>query len=204
MARSSQTDHHPCPRDAPRRSLQAVQLNVETFLQQSLWWLVHGVAILLCFAGVFVSLLSITGGWLIAASAALLTWYRPDAQPGWTLVIILLVACVLVEVADAVAGSLGISRRGGSAKAGWAALFGGLIGMVLGGFIPVPILGSLIGMCAGSFACAFWVERNRLQHDAHAAHIAWGAVWARLGVMVIKTVAALGMSAAMWYDLLAQ
>jgi uncharacterized protein YqgC (DUF456 family) len=177
---------------------------VADLFQQTGWWLVHGVAILLCFSGIFISLLSITGGWLVTATAALLTWYRPDSQPGWTFVIILLVACVLVEVADAVAGSLGISRRGGSAKAGWAALFGGLIGMVLGGFIPVPVLGSLIGMCAGSFAFAFWVERSRLQHDARAAHIAWGAVWARLGVMVIKTVTALGMTVALWYDVLAR
>jgi len=177
---------------------------VAELLQQTGWWLIHGAAILLCFFGIFISLLSITGGWLVAVAAALLTWYRPDAQPGWSVVIALLVTCVLVEIADAVAGSLGISRRGGSAKAGWAALLGGLIGMVLGGFIPIPIVGSLIGMCAGSFAFAFWVERNRLQHDAQAAHIAWGAVWARLGVMVIKTVAALGMSVAMWYDLLAR
>jgi uncharacterized protein YqgC (DUF456 family) len=177
---------------------------VDALFQQSLWWLVHGIAILLCFSGVFISLLSITGGWLVAASAALLTWYRPDTQPGWFFVVTLFAVCVLVEIADAVAGSLGISRRGGSAKAGWAALFGGLLGMVLGGFIPIPIIGSLIGMCAGSFTFAFWVERNRLQHDAQAAHIAWGAVWARLGVMFIKTIAALGMSVAVWYVLLTQ
>ena len=170
--------------------------------QQTGWWLVHGAAVLICFTGIVLSLLSITGGWLIAGAAALLTWYRPDAQPGWTMVVALLAVCVVVEVADAVAGSLGIARRGGSAKAGWAALIGGLLGMVLGSFIPIPILGSLFGMCAGSFAFAFWVERNRLQHDARAAHIAWGAVWARLGVMVVKTAAALGMTATMWYALL--
>ncbi len=173
------------------------------FFQHAASWSIHGAAVLLCLIGLFISLLSISGTWLVALAAALLTWCRDDSLPGWPLVAVLLALSVVVEVIDFVAGSLGIARRGGSSAAGWAALIGGLFGMVAGSIIPIPVVGGIIGMCAGSFAFAFWVERRRLQHDAHAAHIAWGAVWARLGVMFIKTLATLGMTAAMWYGIMA-
>ncbi len=178
------------------------------FFQQAASWGFHGAAFLLCVTGVFLSLLSFTGSWLVAGAAALLTVVRADGEPGWVLTGVLLGLCVAIEVVDAVAGSLGITRRGGSRAAGWAALGGGFVGMFAGGLIPVPLLGSVIGMCAGSFAAAFWVERRRLEreaagaagdHDARAAHIATGAVWARLAVMLIKTLAALGMAVVLGY-----
>jgi len=181
---------------------------VAEFFQQAASWGFHGAAFMLCMAGVFVSLLSFTGSWLVAGAAALLTVVRADGEPGWVFTGVLLGLCVAVEVFDAVAGSLGITRRGGSRAAGWAALGGGFLGMFAGGLIPVPLLGSVIGMCAGSFSAAFWVERRRLVREAggaagdygsRAAHIATGAVWARLAVMLVKTLSALGMAVALGY-----
>lgn len=171
---------------------------METILQSAGWWLCHGTAAVLCLAGLFVSLFSFTGSWLVVIASGLLFWIRDDgAVTGW-LVLSLVGISALVEVFDFFAGTVGIARRGGSAKAGWAALVGGMIGMILGGFM-IPVLGSLIGMCAGSFLFAYVVERNRLNHDSKAAHIARGAVWARLGVMFVKVTATLGTTAALWY-----
>ena len=158
---------------------------------------------MLCLSGILLSLLSITGAWLVVMAAGLLYWCRPEGSVPLWLIAAIVLAGVALEIIDFIAGKIGISRRGGSAAAGWAALVGGLIGMVLGAFIPIPLFGSLIGMCAGSFVCAFAVERRRLQHDAQAAHIAWGAVWARLAVMFIKTVAALALTAGLWFVVLA-
>ena len=50
------------------------------------------------------------------------------------------------------------------------------------------------GMLVGSFACAFAVERYRLKHSGQAARIAWGAVIARLLVILLKVAATLGMT----------
>jgi uncharacterized protein YqgC (DUF456 family) len=115
---------------------------------------------------------------------------------------VFLAVSLLVEVFDFFAGQLGVTRRGGSARAGWAALVGGFAGMLAGSLLPIPVLGSLLGMAAGSFLFAYWVERRRLQQDAQAAHIAWGAVWARLAVMFVKTITALGMMVYLWYVVL--
>ncbi|MBT8046316.1 MAG: DUF456 family protein, partial [Pontiella sp.] len=59
-------------------------------------------------------------------------------------------------------------------------------GMVLGTFIPIPIFGNLIGMMLGSFGCAFLVEHSKMKKATHAAHVATGAVLARVGVIFIK------------------
>lgn len=159
------------------------------------------LALVLCLAGIFISLVSFTGAWLIALASVLLVVMTASGSPGWPVALSFLAICVLLEVFDFFAGVWGVSRRGGSALAGWAALFGGLAGMVAGAIIPVPVVGSLIGLLAGSFVCAYAVEKHRLQHHDQAARIARGAVWARLGVMLAKTVAALGMTAYLCYAL---
>jgi len=124
---------------------------------------------------------------------------RPDAAPGWWVNSAFVGVSIVMELYDFLAGKWGVTRRGGSAAASWAALFGGIAGIFAGGLIPIPLVGSLIGMMLGSFLCAYAVEMRRLRHDAQAAHIARGAVWARLQVMVVKTVVALGMTGYLWY-----
>lgn len=164
-------------------------------------WTGWSLVVVLSLAGVLVSLMSFTGAWLISLAAVLLIVLRPDGEPGWWVAGSFLAVSTGLEIFDFFAGNWGVSRRGGSAAAGWAALGGGLVGMVLGAWIPVPVLGSLIGLLAGSFVCAYAVERRRLDHVGQAAHIARGVVWARLLVMMTKTVAALGMAGYLWYAL---
>jgi len=65
-------------------------------------------------------------------------------------------------------------------------------GMVLGTFIPPPLLGSLLGMLAGSFLLAYLVERRRLE-KGDAAHIALGAVVSRILILLLKVVTTLVM-----------
>jgi uncharacterized protein YqgC (DUF456 family) len=168
-------------------------------LLHAVGWLLMAV---LSLAGVLVSLASFTGAWLIALAALVFVWMGAADVQGWWIAGLFLVFCVGLEIFDFFAGKWGVSRRGGSSAAGWAALGGGLLGMVLGAMIPLPVLGSFIGMLAGSFGAAYWVEKRRLMHGAKAAHIARGAVWARLMVMFVKTVAALGMTFYLWYVML--
>lgn len=156
------------------------------------------LTVFLCCIGLLLSALALSGTWMVLASALLVKWahivHPPEGEAvGWEMLIVFALLCIAVEAFEALAGFMGVQKRGGSRRAGVAALFGGLIGAVVGsGFLPV--IGTLLGMLAGSFALAFLVERNRLQHDGQAAHIAWGTVWARLTVLFTKTVLTLGMS----------
>lgn len=148
----------------------------------------HLLILLLCVSGIVVSCFTFTGLWLIGLAALLAQLFF--GEPSWWMVAGLLAASAFLEVLEWAASFLGIAKRGGSSAAGWAALGGSLVGMMLGGFIPIPVLGSLVGLLAGGFLCAYGVERRRMERGA-AAHVARGAVWARLLVLLLKLGAAL-------------
>ncbi|MBM4143514.1 MAG: DUF456 domain-containing protein [Lentisphaerae bacterium] len=161
-------------------------------LSTLLGWLgILGVS-LLCLAGVVLSAFSVSGTWLVAGAAALAALVR-EGFPGWGTVAVFAVISLLVEGAEAVAGAWGVKRRGGSGLAAAAAVLGGLLGLLLGTLIPVPVAGSLLGMIVGSYALAFAVEARRLRNAEQAASIARGTVLARLAVILLKLAATLGM-----------
>jgi len=148
------------------------------------------LTILLCTIGVFISALAFSGTWMVLL-AAVITFFASDVPGPGTLITFALL-CIGAEIIEALAGYFGVQKRGGSKRAGLAAITGGLIGAVIGSGI-FPIIGTFFGMLFGSFALAFLMEWNRLKHHGEAAGIALGAVWARLGVMFLKTAITLGM-----------
>lgn len=150
---------------------------------------------LLCLVGVFLSCLGISGTWLVVGGTLMAAWIRPDPFPGWWTVGVFAVLSGLVELAEALAGLWGVRRRGGSKLAGFMAVLGGLAGLLLGSLIPIPVVGSLLGMVAGSFGLVFAVETFRLKHTQKAARIAWGAVIAHVLVILLKVLMTLGLAA---------
>ena len=159
------------------------------------WLSVAGVflawtaCVLLCLGGLALSAFSISGTWLVfgaALGASFLT--GPDQFPGWAALLGFFAVAAAVDIIEWFAASWGVRRRGGSAAAGWLALVGSLGGAILGGMV-VPILGSLVGMMAGSFALVYVAERRRLKKTSPAAHIARGAVLAGMSVLLLKVVA---------------
>jgi len=154
-------------------------------------FLLIALAALLCAIGLILSALAFSGTWLVLL-AALITKLSIGFPTLGTLIAFALL-CIATEALEALAGFLGVQKRGGSRLAGGAAIFGGLLGAVIGSAI-FPILGTLIGMLLGSFGLAYAAEALLAKKHAEAAHIALGAVWARLGVMLFKTVLTAGMS----------
>jgi uncharacterized protein YqgC (DUF456 family) len=145
--------------------------------------------------GLAFSCLAVSGTWLIVL-AALGTHFLVDAGrfPGWGTLAGMLLLCAAVEIVEGVAATWGVHRRGGSRMAGWMAFFGSVGGAILGGiFIPVPLIGSLIGMIAGSFLLVYLAEWNRLRHAGKAFRIARGAGWASVAVLVVKVAATVGL-----------
>lgn len=149
------------------------------------------LAALLCLTGLLLSTLTFSGTWLVLA-AAIISKLAVGVPNLGTFVVFILI-CIAAEVLEMLAGFIGVRKRGGSRLAGLAALIGGLAGAALGTAFS-PVLGTIAGILLGSFASAFLVEWLRLRHHGTAAHIAWGAVWARLAVLFLKTALTLGMS----------
>ena len=149
---------------------------------------------LLCIAGLVLSCLSISGTWLVVAGAVLAAIIRSEPFPGLWTVLVFIALAILVEAVEAVAGAFGVRKRRGSKLAGLAAVVGGLLGLALGTLIPVPVLGSLLGMLTGSFGLVFAVEACRLKQANRAVGIAWGTVLARVFVILVKVSVTLGMA----------
>ena len=156
---------------------------------------IYSLAGLLCLVGFVLSCLSLSGTWLVLAATGLVAWARWPEFPGIGTLVVFLLLCIGVEILEALAAAWGVKKRGGSKAAGWAALGGGFLGMILGSFLPIPVIGNLLGMIAGSFGCAFLVEHAKMKRAAHAAHVATGAVLARLGVVFLKVGITLAMTA---------
>ena len=159
-------------------------------------WVLAG---LLCLVGTGLSLLTISGTWLVLAATAVVAWTSDRAFPGILTLLVFAVLCVLVEVGEFLAAGWGVRRRGGSALAGLAAVIGGILGLAIGVLIPVPILGPLLGALAGSFLLAFGVEYLRLKQREKALNVAWGSVLARLAVMFMKTAVTVAMALTLWF-----
>ena len=165
--------------------------------------IVLGVLLLgLSLGGVLLSGLSLSGTWLVVIAAALAALFWPGPLPGWGTVAGFALIAAGVEVIEFLAGAWGVTRRGGSAWAGLAAIVGGALGLLLGTLIPIPAVGSLLGMLLGGFALVFAVEYRRLRSHARAAHIAWGSVSARLLMVLLKVGVSLLLSGWLFVELL--
>ncbi len=155
---------------------------------------VYGLVVLLCAAGLLLSALTLSGTWLVVAAAAVAALYRDQPFPGGGTILAFALVAAAVEGFEFAASFLGVTRRGGSRWSGVAATLGGLVGLFAGGLVPVPLVGSLVGMAAFSFLGAFLAERHRQKGREQAAHVAWGAVLARVAVVLVKVGATLGLS----------
>ena len=147
--------------------------------------------VLLCLGGMVLSSFSLSGTWLVLSAAAAAHFLVVAGSfPGWPTLAGMLVVCISVDAAEWFAASWGVRRRGGSRAAGWMALLGSLGGMLLGSLlIPVPLVGGLVGMLAGSFGLVYWVEMRRLQNADRATHVATGAVLAGVSMLLLKIAA---------------
>lgn len=111
-------------------------------------------------AFLFAIILGLPGTWLMVLLAAFFAWWpRDDAiLPLWVVIVSAAVALV-GEVFEFFSGALGTKKAGGSRRGAVGALVGGVVGGILGTiFVPVPIVGSIAGMCVGAFALAASVE----------------------------------------------
>lgn len=79
-------------------------------------------------------------------------------------------------------------RYGGSPRAFWGAVAGGLGGVLVG--TPIPVVGSVVGGFLGSFLGAALVTYYELRDVAAAGRVGWGVLLARTLSVGLKVAAA--------------
>ena len=78
-------------------------------------------------------------------------------------------------------------RYGGSGRAFWGAIAGGIVGVMVG--LPVPVVGSLIAGFLGTFAGAALVTFMETRKLDSASRVGWGVLLGRMWAAAVKTAA---------------
>ncbi|MGH7676438.1 MAG: DUF456 family protein, partial [Gemmatimonadales bacterium] len=94
-------------------------------------------------AGLLLVPFGLPGLWLIVLGMAAYGWLTDFQSVTVGVIAVAAALALLGEIAEAWLGFRLARRYGGSSRAGWGALAGGLVGAVIG--VPVPVIGSVIG-----------------------------------------------------------
>lgn len=124
-------------------------------------WLV--ILIVLNAGWLLLVLFGLPGNWLMVVSTCLFAWWKWDQQvfSGCTLIAITALA-LLGELIEFLAGMMGARRAGASWRGSMAAVFGAILGAVVGTFtIPVPLLGTVLGASVGAGLTVWIMETSR-------------------------------------------
>src|SRR5256886_977638 len=118
------------------------------------------VLLALCLlAGLVLVPLGLPGLWVMVAGVAGYGWLMDFRSVGVTTIALVLGLALVGEIIETWLAFRLARRYGGSSRAGWGALVGGIVGAV--GGVPVPIIGRVIAGVVGSFAGAALFECSR-------------------------------------------
>jgi uncharacterized protein YqgC (DUF456 family) len=146
-------------------------------------WLLFTLMLALLFLGLVLIPLGLPGLWVMLLAVigyGALTDFR---GVGLGTLITVTVLAFIGEAIEWWVGYRYTRRYGGSRRAGWGALLGGIIGAFAG--IPIPIVGSVIGSFLGSFAGAAIFEFTKTPENA--VRMGWGALLGRMWATAAKT-----------------
>ena len=129
--------------------------------------------------------LGLPGLWLIVALTLGLVLV---GELTWMFGLVVAGAALVAEVGEIVVLKRFGRVFGGSSRAFWGAIIGGMVGLFVG--VPVPIIGSVITAFAGTFLGAgvvTWMETTSLERSAR---VGWGVLLARTVAIAIKVTTA--------------
>ena len=141
--------------------------------------------------------LGLPGLWVIAAGTLVLTLF---GVVGWGVGIGVALATAAAEVAELlVLGRFG-KAYGGSSRAFWGAVLGGMAGLFVG--TPVPVIGSIVTAFVGSFLGAGIVTFVETGSVDRSARVGWGVLLARTVAVGLKVAVSMAVIAVVGFALL--
>ena len=142
------------------------------------------LAVLAMVAALFATPLGAPGNWIMVAVLAAGTWF---GRVGWPV----LAAVVLIAGAAEVVEFMLVRRLslqyGGSRRAFWGSIAGGIVGVLLGA--PIPVIGSIVAGFLGSFLGAALVTIGESRNLEQARRVGWGVLLGRMWAAAAKTAA---------------
>lgn len=137
--------------------------------------------------------LGLPGTWLMLGVAVAYAAMTKESI-GWFSIVVLGVVAVIAEVIEFALAGRFARRYGGSKRAGWGAMLGGVVGAFAG--FPVPVIGPMLGAFVGAFAGALLFELSGGVKAGPATKVATGALLGRVTAAALKV--AIGLVMAVW------
>lgn len=122
--------------------------------------------------------LGLPGLWLQVGASIVVVLTSGGALLGWSWVLAFAGLAMLAELVEFLLGQWGTRRFGGSSRAAWGALIGGLLGAVVGG-VPIPIVGAVVASFVGTFVGAIVGEMSERGDVAPDLRVGMGALVGR-------------------------
>jgi uncharacterized protein len=148
-------------------------------------WVYYTLLLAMQVCGLGIQLLSLPGLWLMAAAAGLYALVTPQHYLWPWGITIILGLCVVGELLEFIAGAGGAKKAGGSKR---SMLFG-TVGGIAGGLllsIPVPVIGTIAGVCLGAFAGATLAQLTVAKDARHSTLVGIGAAKGTLYGILLK------------------
>jgi len=142
------------------------------------------IGVLIMIAGLLVIPLGLPGIWIIVAVIAT---GAIGGVVGWMTVVGALIVATIAELLEFIVVKRMTARYGGSNRAFWGALVGGIIGVFAG--LPVPVIGSMLAGFVGSFIGAAIVAYAETRELLTAHRVGWGVLLGRILSAFLKTAA---------------
>jgi uncharacterized protein YqgC (DUF456 family) len=159
--------------------------------------LITGLVTLVMLACLLAIPFGLPGLWLMAV---VLMGLLVIGQVSWTFALLGAGAVALAEIAEFwVLKSFG-ERYGGSSKAFWGAVLGGMIGLFVG--VPIPVVGPVITAFLGTFVGAGLVTFVETRSIERSARVGWGVLLARTTAVAMKVGVAVALTGATAWALL--
>lgn len=96
----------------------------------------------------------------------------------WLLCLALAGVAGLAELAEFLVVKRFGARYGGSSRAFWGAILGGMVGLFAG--LPIPVVGPVLTALLGTFAGAALVTAVETRSARRASRVGWGVLLARV------------------------
>lgn len=145
----------------------------------SIW--ISILAVVAMVAGVFMIPFGLPGLWFIVAVTLGLVL---AGQVGWTVGLLVAGVGAVAELAEFLVVARFGRAYGGSSRAFWGAVVGGMLGLFVG--VPVPLVGPVITVFIGTFVGAGAVTLLETRSLRHSARVGWGVVLARTVAVALK------------------
>lgn len=140
--------------------------------------------VLVLIAGLVIIPFGLPGLWVMVGAVLLYSYAGAPGQIGTATIVIVALLAAVGEALELVLAGRYARKYGGSRRAGWGAILGGMAGALVG--VPIPIVGSVVGAFAGAFAGALIAERTRGTDMGAATRVATGALIGRTAAVAAK------------------